>query len=91
MKPKLIEVTWIDAADLKGEPTWMSLEEIMEEADSREIIVKSVGYDLGLRNGQRILAGGWCSADEGPSHEVDQFSTIQLIPSRWIKSIRGVH
>lgn len=90
MKPQLIEVTWIDASDIGDVPAWLTFEQVMEEVDKREVIVKSVGYDLGRRKGQLVLAGGWSPPDHPGSQEPEQFSTIQLIPSRWIKNIRSL-
>lgn len=85
-KLRLCVVTWIDAVDLDSSLTWMTRDEIRHEVDIYKPIIKSVGYAMGTRSGHIVLAGSYQKAIK--SHEEDAFTTIQLIPAKWVQDIK---
>lgn len=86
-KPQLVEVVWEDAQDLPGTDTWVSKDEARVAIDRMDNRVFSTGYNMGTRKGHLALAGAWTLS---PEETEDWYSSVQLIPSGWIKEIKVI-
>lgn len=86
MKHRKVEVTWIDAYDVKGEAAWMTLQQVKDLAESYNKPVVSIGFLIGKHAGQILLAGAYATPI-GDDYQVT-YSTVQAIPAGWVKKMR---